>query len=269
MTASEPDEGRRRRSRDYDHLRPLFDKLAGMAEDDPRRAEVRAELITGHLPLATHIAQRFAGRGTPKDDLVQVATIGLINAVDRFRPDKGSEFLAFAVPTVTGEIRRYFRDSGWSMRVPRRLKELHLSVSSAASRLAQRLGRAPTPSELVAELDITKEEVFQGIEAGRAYSTMSLDEPLGSATEREAIPLGEVLGTDDEHLAEADDHAAIAPLILELPERERQILALRFFHDLTQTEIADRVGVSQMHVSRLLGRALAKVRRGAGDPPSG
>ncbi|SFQ43438.1 RNA polymerase sigma-B factor [Amycolatopsis arida] len=258
MTARAP--GGRGQSEDYEHLAPLFDELAALEEGDPRRAEVRAELVTGHLPLAEHIAQRFAGRGVAKEDLVQVARVGLINAVDRFDPARGSDFLSFAVPTVMGEVRRYFRDTGWTVRVPRRLKELHLSISSASTTLSQRLGRAPTPSELAGHLGLGLDEVYEGLEAGNAYNSMSLDEVLSGDADN--IALGDTLGAEDSGLEGVENHETLQPLVRGLPERERKILALRFVHNLTQTQIAERVGISQMHVSRLLARTLAKLREG-------
>lgn len=250
----------RHTSHEYDHLVPLFDELAQLDPEDPRRVEVRDKLVTGHLPLAEHIAQRFSGRGTPKEDLVQVATVGLINAVDRFEPDKGNDFLSYAVPTVMGEVRRHFRDASWSMRVPRRLKELHLTVSTASTKLAQSLGRAPTPAEIGEHLGISKDEVYEGLEAGQAYHSMSLDESLSN--DGEGTSLGESIGAEDAALESVENHEALEPLIKELPERERRILALRFFYNMTQTQIAERVGISQMHVSRLLSRTLAKLRDG-------
>ncbi|MQA60861.1 MAG: SigB/SigF/SigG family RNA polymerase sigma factor [Actinophytocola sp.] len=229
-----------------------------MDSDDPRHTEIRDKLVTGHLPLAEHIAQRFSGRGAPKEDLVQVATVGLINAVDRFEPAQGNDFLSYAVPTVMGEVRRHFRDASWSMRVPRRLKELHLAVAGASTKLAQQLGRAPTPGEIAAHLEITKDEVYQGLEAGQAYHAMSLDEPV--TNDGDGMPLGESIGQDDSGLEGVENHEALEPLIKELPERERRILALRFFYNMTQTQIAERVGISQMHVSRLLSRTLSRLR---------
>lgn len=246
---------------EYDHLAPLFVELAELAEDDPRRATLRDKLVTEHLPLAEHIAQRFAGRGTPKEDLVQVATVGLIKAVDRFQPDRGSDFLSYAVPTVMGEVRRHFRDAVWSIRVPRKLKERYLAVAAASNTLSQSLGRAPRPSELAEYLGIDKEEVYQGLEAGRAYHASSLDEPLTSGDEA-GTPLGDSIGDDDPDLADVETHAALQPLISELPERERRVLKLRFFDNMTQTQIAERIGVSQMHVSRLLSRILERLRNG-------
>ncbi|MBN6035296.1 SigB/SigF/SigG family RNA polymerase sigma factor [Amycolatopsis sp. 195334CR] len=239
--------------------------MAALAVDDPRRGEVRDKLVTGYLPLAEHIAQRFAGRGVAKEDLVQVARVGLINAVDRFDAERGFDFLSFAVPTVMGEVRRHFRDTGWVIRVPRRLKELHLTISNASTELAQRLGRAPTPSELASHLGIDKDEVYEGLEAGNAYHSMSLDEVLSGDTDN--VSLGDTLGEEDSALADVENHEMLQPLIRDLPERERKILALRFVHNLTQTQIAEKIGVSQMHVSRLLARTLTQLREGLSHRP--
>jgi RNA polymerase sigma-B factor len=244
----------------YEHLTPLFEQMAALEEDDPARPELRNKLVTGHLPLAEHIAARFSNRGVPREDLVQVATLGLINAVDRFQPDRGTDFLSFAVPTVMGEVRRHFRDASWSMHVPRRLKELNLAINSASAELSQRLGRAPTPSELAKHLDLSQEQVFEGLEAGNAYHSMSLDEALSPDADSDS--LGETLGETDAALDGVEDYESLRPLIERLPERERTILTLRFFRHMTQTQIADRIGISQMHVSRLLARTLEQLRDG-------
>lgn len=249
----------------YEHLAPLFVELAALPADDPTRAEVRNKLVTGHLPLAEHIAARFSNRGVPREDLVQVATLGLINAVDRFQPDRGTDFLSFAVPTVMGEVRRHFRDASWSMHVPRRLKELNLAINAASAELSQRLGRAPTPSELGKHLDLPPEQVYEGLEAGNAYHSMSLDEAL--SPEADSDPLGDTLGQQDEGLEGVENYESLRPLIEALPERERQILTLRFFRHMTQTQIADRIGISQMHVSRLLSRTLENLRESLMSDP--
>lgn len=260
MRSSRPEAAHPTSSNEYQQFVPLFAELAALCPDDPRRSEIRDQLVTGHLPLAEHIAQRFSGRGVAKEDLVQVATVGLINAVDRFDASRGADFLSFAVPTVMGEVRRHFRDSGWLVRVPRRLKELHLSISGASTELAQRLGRAPTPSEVAAHLGISQDDVYEGLEAGNAYHSMSLDEVLSGDTEN--LALGDTLGAEDSGLEGVENHEALLPLIQELPERERRILGLRFVHNMTQTQIAERIGVSQMHVSRLLARTLERLREG-------
>lgn len=257
--AAKAAKNRRRTPREYEHLVPLFDQLASLKSDDPHRNKIRNELVIGYLPLAKHIAQRYSGRGTPHDDLVQVATVGLIKAIDRFQPDHGNDFLSFAVPTVMGEVRRYFRDATWSMRVPRRLKELHLAVEGAATTLAQHLGRAPTPAEIAEHLNISKEEVYHGIEAGQGFSTSSLDEPAIN----EVPTLGESISENDKAMERVENHEMLRPLITALPPLQQRILALRFFHNMTQTQIAEQVGFSQMHISRLLSRALAQLRDGA------
>ncbi|MQM24416.1 RNA polymerase sigma factor SigF [Glycomyces albidus] len=254
----------RQGSDEYAHLAPLFREMASLDEDDPRRAEVRERLVTGYLPLAEHIAQRFSGKGIAKDDLVQVASVGLIHAVDRFDPEQGTDFLSYAVPTVMGEVRRHFRDTSWPMRVPRRLQELRIALNRAGGELSQRLGRPPTDAELAEHLDITLEEVQEGNEARQAYRAVSLDEvPFG---EEDGPRLADTVGEEDAAIGLVDDHESLVPLIQELPEREQKILALRYYGDMTQTQIAEEVGISQMHVSRLLHRTLDELREGLGRP---
>ena len=245
------------RDSDYAHLTPLFVEFAGMPSDHPDRAKLRDKLVTGYLPVVQHIARRFAGRGEPVDDLEQAGTVGLLNAVDRFEPDRGIDFLSYAVPTITGEVRRHFRDRTWSMRVPRRLKDLQSSINGAVGPLSQQLGRAPRPSEIAAHLGIATEEVVEGLDAQQAYRSSSLDELVSGAD----TTLTETLGTADAELEKVEYRQTLAPLLDELPERERTILVLRFFGNMTQTQIADRVGISQMHVSRLLAQTLAILRR--------
>jgi RNA polymerase sigma-B factor len=245
------------RDSDYAHLAPLFEEFAALPPDDPARPAVRAKLVTGYLPVVQHIARRFAGRGEPVDDLEQAGTVGLLNAVDRFEPDRGIDFLSYAVPTITGEIRRHFRDRTWSMRVPRRLKDLQGAINSAVGPLSQELGRAPRPSEIAARLDVPTEEVVEGLDAQQAYRSSSLDELVAGADTTLTDTLGEV----DTEMDKVEYRETLAPLLDELPERERTILLLRFFGNLTQTQIADRVGISQMHVSRLLSQTVAHLRR--------
>ncbi|GAA4025354.1 SigB/SigF/SigG family RNA polymerase sigma factor [Allokutzneria multivorans] len=242
----------------YEQYAPVFAELAALDPDDPARTEVRDRLVTGHLPVAKHIARRFANRGENQEDLTQVATLGLINAVDRFDPERGVDFLSFAVPTIMGEVRRHFRDTSWAVRVPRRLKEMHLSISAAVGELSQRMGRAPTPSEIATHLGVSREEVFEGLEATNAYRSASLDDML--LGENDGVSLGDALGEEDEGMADVERRESLQPLLERLPERERTIVVLRFFGNMTQTQIADRVGISQMHVSRLLSRTLAKLR---------
>ena len=245
------------RDSDYAHLAPLFAEFAALPPDHPDRIELRNKLVTGYLPVVQHIARRFAGRGEPVDDLEQAGTVGLLNAVDRFEPDRGIDFLSYAVPTITGEVRRHFRDRTWSMRVPRRLKDLQSSINGAVGPLSQELGRAPRPSEIAARLGLATEEVVEGLDAQQAYRSTSLDELVSGAD----TALTDTLGAADAELEKVEYRQTLAPLLDELPERERTILVLRFFGNMTQTQIADRVGISQMHVSRLLAQTVAQLRR--------
>jgi len=243
---------------EYGHLVPLLERYAALDPDDPEREKLRAELVTGFLPVAQHIARRFANRGEPLDDLVQVATVGLINAIDRFSPDRGSDFFSFAVPTISGEVRRHFRDLGWSMRVPRRLKDMHVSINGVVSELSQQLGRAPKPSEIAEKLGVPVSEVLEGLEASEAYRSSSLDEMLSS--EKGSATVGELVGAADAELDRVDSRQALRPVLAELAPRERTIVLLRFFGNMTQTQIAEEVGISQMHVSRLLAQTLERLR---------
>lgn len=218
-------------------------------------------IVTRTLPLAEHIARRFGGRGLAHEDLVQVANVGLLNAVIRFDPENGAEFVSFAVPTITGEIRRHFRDCGWALKVPRRLKELHGQLTSARAELSQDLQRAPTPSELAAYLGIEREVVVEGTIASANYSTISADQASGG--DDDGMTIQETLGGRDIRYDKILDIETVRPLLQVLPAREREILKLRFFDELTQTQIADRIGCSQMQVSRLLAKTLAALREGA------
>ena len=224
---------------------------------------LRDELVTAHLGLAEYLARRFANRGEPLDDLVQVASVGLLKAVDRFDPERGLEFSTYATPTIVGELKRHFRDKGWAVRVPRRVQELHLRLGSVVSTLSQDLGRSPTIGEIAERAGASEEEVLEAMEAGRAYRFASLDAP-GSGGDEDNQTLSGQLGEDDPRLTDIEHRVALSPLIAELPRREQVILHLRFFEGLTQSEIASRLGISQMHVSRLLARSLAKLR-GSGD----
>jgi RNA polymerase sigma-B factor len=236
----------------------MFRTLADLEEGKPEFSRQRDRIVERCLPLADHIARRFDGRGESRDDLVQVARVGLVNAVIRFDVNAGSDFVSFAVPTIMGEVRRHFRDNSWSVKVPRRLKELHLRLGAATAEMSQRLGRAPTPTELAAELEMDREEVVEGLIAGSSYNTMSIDGG-GSGTE-EAPAIADTLGDMDSNLDRIENREALRPLLASLPERERTVLVLRFFESLTQTQIAERVGISQMHVSRLLAKSLAQLR---------
>jgi RNA polymerase sigma-B factor len=236
----------------------MFRTLQALEDGSAAFTRQRDSIVERCLPLADHIARRFDGRGEPRDDLVQVARVGLVNAVIRFDVDAGSDFVSFAVPTIMGEVRRHFRDNSWSVKVPRRLKELHLRLGAATAELSQRLGRAPTPSELAAELEMDREEIVEGLVAGSSYNTLSID-GAGGGTE-EAPAIADTLGDVDLNLDQIENRESLRPLLASLPERERQVLLLRFFESMTQTQIAERVGISQMHVSRLLAKSLARLR---------
>ncbi|MDT0341657.1 RNA polymerase sigma factor SigF [Streptomyces litchfieldiae] len=237
--------------------RDLFVELRKLPEGSPERAELRNSLVRMHLPLVEHLARRFRNRGEPLDDLTQVATIGLIKSVDRFDPERGVEFSTYATPTVVGEIKRHFRDKGWAVRVPRRLQELRLSLSQATAELSQQHGRAPTVHELAQRLSISEEDVLEGLESANAYSTLSLDVP---DTDDESPAVADTLGAEDDALEGVEYRESLKPLLEELPPREKKILLLRFFGNMTQSQIAQEVGISQMHVSRLLARTLAQLR---------
>ncbi len=250
-----------RLSVDRERTRELFIELQGAPEGDPRRQRARDSLVEQHLPLVEHLARRFRNRGEPYDDLVQVATIGLIKSVDRFDLGRGVEFSTYATPTIVGEIKRHFRDKGWAVRVPRRLQELRLSLASATSELSQKQGRSPTVSELAAHMKITDEEVLEGLESANAYSTLSLDAG-DSGSGDEPMPVADTLGSEDEGLEGVEYRESLKPMLEQLPPREKKILMLRFFKNMTQSEIAEEIGISQMHVSRLLARTLAQLREG-------
>ncbi|MEU6811244.1 SigB/SigF/SigG family RNA polymerase sigma factor [Streptomyces sp. NPDC046831] len=237
--------------------RTLFVELRQLNQGDPRYAELRNQLVRMHLPLVEHLARRFRNRGEPLDDLTQVATIGLIKSVDRFDPERGVEFSTYATPTVVGEIKRHFRDKGWAVRVPRRLQELRLALTTATAELSQLHGRSPTVHELAEKLAISEEEVLEGLESANAYSTLSLDVP---DTDDESPAVADTLGAEDEALEGVEYRESLKPLLEDLPPREKRILLLRFFGNMTQSQIAQEVGISQMHVSRLLARTLAQLR---------
>jgi RNA polymerase sigma-B factor len=236
----------------------LIRAMAALPAGDPARARVRDRAIEAWLPLARHLARRYHGRGEPSDDLLQTATVGLIKAVDRFDPERGIEFAGFAIPTVLGEIKRHFRDRTWSIRVPRRLQELRQAISKANNTLNHTLGRSPTVPDIAAHLGITEEEVLEGLEGARAYSATSLSTPVGS--DGSGLELGDTLGGDDHELGLVDLRLALGPALARLDSREQKIISLRFYGNQTQSAIAEELGVSQMHVSRLLSRALLKLR---------
>ncbi|ANY07842.1 SigB/SigF/SigG family RNA polymerase sigma factor [Pseudonocardia sp. HH130630-07] len=257
------------RDPEYAHLDAPLRAYAALGPDAPERAALRALLADGFRPVVRHVAARYRHRGEPVEDLEQVGAIGLLNALDRFDPGQGTAFLAYAVPTITGEIRRHFRDRTWSVRVPRRLKDMQTRMAAAQDELAVRLGRAPRVSELAAHLGIAREEVIDILQAQDSYRADSLDRITGAAD----TPLGAIVGALDTDLDAVDARESLRPALQSLPERERTILMLRFFGNQTQTQIAAQVGLSQMHVSRLLARSLATLRArlaaGALDDPAG
>ncbi len=241
----------------------------GLAEIRSRSADLFGDLRSGgtgardalvhlHLPLVDYCARRFRNRGEPFEDLVQVGTIGLIKAIDRFDAERGVEFTTYATPTILGEIKRHFRDKGWAIRVPRRLQELRMAISSHGAELTQQLGRSPTPRELAAAIGCTVEEVVEGIESSNAYATLSLD--TADDAENGSASMLDALGVDDANLAHVEIRASVRPLLDGLDARARQIVVLRFFGNMTQSQIAAEVGISQMHVSRLLTKTLEQMR---------
>jgi RNA polymerase sigma-B factor len=244
---------------EYQHLRPLLAEYARATPADPRRARLRDRLITGYLPVARHIARRYGQRGEPVEDLMQVASLGLIHAIDRYDPAHGRPFLAFAVPTITGEVRRYFRDKTWAVRVPRRHKDLNQLINRVTRELFQELGRAPRPSEIAARTDTSTDEVLEALDAARGYRADSLDEMF--TAEADSSTLGDMFGKTDPEIEKFTDSYSLAPHLDALPARERTILLMRFYGDMTQSQIAERIGVSQMHVSRLLTATLERLRQ--------
>ncbi|MCX4982234.1 RNA polymerase sigma factor SigF [Streptomyces sp. NBC_00572] len=240
-------------------LRALDDQ--GAATDSPERTYVRDTLIELNLPLVRYAAARFRSRNEPMEDIVQVGTIGLIKAIDRFDCERGVEFPTFAMPTVVGEIKRFFRDTSWSVRVPRRLQELRLALTKASDELAQKLDRSPTVPELAAVLGVSEEDVVDGLAVGNAYTASSLDSPSPEDDGGEGS-LADRLGYEDTALEGVEYRESLKPLLAKLPPRERQIIMLRFFANMTQSQIGEEVGISQMHVSRLLTRTLAQLREG-------
>ncbi|MEU6626487.1 RNA polymerase sigma factor SigF [Streptomyces litmocidini] len=241
----------------------LFARLSELEEGTHEHAYVRNTLVELNLALVRFAAARFGTRSEPMEDIVQVGTIGLIKAIDRFELTRGVEFPTFAMPTIIGEIKRFFRDTSWSVHVPRRLQELRLDLARAGDALAQRLDRAPTVAELAEELGIEQQEVVEGMAASNAYTAASLDaqpdEEDGAGGE---AALADRLGYEDHGLTGIEYIASLKPMIASLPLRERQILSLRFVSGLTQSEIGAELGISQMHVSRLLSRTLGRLRRG-------
>jgi RNA polymerase sigma-B factor len=241
-----------------EEVREVFRAYAG-ATTEEERTSYRERLVEQHIGLVEFLARRFRSRGEPLEDLIQVGTIGLLKAIDRFDLDRQVEFSTYATPTVVGELKRHFRDKGWAVRVPRPLQELHLELTKVVGQLGQELGRSPTVPEIADAINASEETVLEGLEIAQVYSLASIDAPI-DAEEGEATFADQIGGTDED-LENLEYRASLAPEIAKLPERERRILYLRFFKAMTQSEIAERLGISQMHVSRLLNRTLVRLRQ--------
>jgi RNA polymerase sigma-B factor len=246
--------GRSRPNRDQSSQ--LFAELSIVQPGSARHQQLRDSLVAIHLPLVRYLAQRFTGRGEPADDLLQVGTIGLLQSIDRFEPERGLEFSTFATPNIVGEIKRHFRDRGGIVRVPRRLQELQAEIAIEVNDLSQRLGRAPTVAELADHLGVSPEQVIEATDSARAYSAVPIDVP-NAATGR---TVADSLAESDTALDHVELRHALRPALAGLAERERQALLLRFVENKTQSEIAEVLGVSQVHVSRLLAKTLAELR---------
>ena len=223
--------------------------------------EARERLVARFLPLARQLARRYASAGEPMDDLIQVASVGLVKAIDRYELDRGTAFSSFAVPTILGEIKRYFRDTGWTLRVPRGIQERRMKVNRAIPALTGKLGRSPTTAEIAEHIEATSEEVLEALEAAVAYEPVSLDTPAGSGDDDETW--AQSVGGEDPNYELVEYGMTLAPAMASLSERERLILHMRFVKDMTQSEIAKTIGISQMHVSRLIRKALETMRDAA------
>jgi RNA polymerase sigma-B factor len=245
---------------DYDdgHAEALLSELRTLPKEDPRREDIRAELVRMHMPIVRGIARRYAQYDEPIEDVQQAAMLGLVKAINRYDTERGERFLAYAGPTMTGEVKRHFRDRTWLLRMPRRLQELRLAMREARRDFFREHNRAPTVTEIAEILDISEEEAIEVIGAFDAYRPMSLDTPVGD--EEDADTFGELIGAQDPAIEDAVDHIALRPMLDKLPERERMIILYRFYGNKTQTEIADLMGLSQMHVSRLISRTLTQLQ---------
>jgi len=231
-----------------------------------REPAVREELVRRYLPFARSMALRYRGGSEPTEDLIQVASLGLVNAIDRFDPDRGIPFVAFAAPTVLGELRRHFRDRVWNLRLPRGLQERVSKVDEAITKLTGRLERSPTIREIADYLDVSEDEVLEAFAAGDARRTMSFDQPVAGA-EPDEMTIGARIGDDEVGFENVEHRATIAKGLPALSERERLVLKLRFVDDMTQSQIAERIGHSQMHVSRILRAALERLREAVEAEP--
>lgn len=240
-------------------LPTLLEQLARLPQG-PEHERLREQVISSLMPMARRLARRFRNRGESDEDLLQVASVGLVKAVDRYDPAQGHAFESFAVPTIVGELKRHFRDHAWDLHVPRRVQEARNQVRRAQQELLQPLGgRSPTVAEVARHTGLPEEDVILGLEAYQAYAAVSLDAPVPGL---EVGSLADTMGAEDRFLDLVVDRISLRPLLEELPERERRILFLRFFRSMTQHQIADAVGVSQMHVSRLIARSCATLRSG-------
>lgn len=239
----------------------LLAQLAFLDPGTAARERVRERVVELHLPLVRQLARRYRSRSEPMDDILQAGAVGLVKAIDRYEPERGP-FLPFAVPTILGEIKRFFRDTSWSVRVPRRLRDRRLELFRTTDSLTQRLGRAPTVAELAGQLRLTEEEVIEGLDACAAYSTSSLDAP--ALADDDTVTLADQFGEEDGELDLVEQREGIEPALEELPSREREILLMRFYGNMTQAQIGEQVGISQMHVSRLLSRSLERLRERLG-----
>ncbi len=243
---------------DDGHAEDLLRELAAVSTRDPRWEQIRSELVRMHTPLARYIAHRYARNDEPVEDVEQAALLGLVKAINRYRPGRGESFLAYASPTMTGEVKRHFRDRTWALRMPRRLQDLRLSMRAARNDFTQEHGRAPTVTEIARMLELSEEDTIEALAAAEAYRPMSLDVPV--TDEEGSETLAEQIGDDDPEIETAVDRTAVRVLLDQLPSRERMILLYRFFGNKTQTEIAKHVGISQIQVSRLITRSLAHLR---------
>jgi len=259
--AHEEERWDRRRAREaFAQFAEVRESRENGAADDGTFDRLRDDLVVAHLNLVRFLAVKFANRGEALDDLIQVGTVGLLKAIDRFDLQRGVEFTTYATPTIVGEIKRYFRDKGWAVKVPRRLQELNLSVNRAIEKLTTKLGHSPTVTELAEHLGVTQEDILEAQELGQAYNLLSLDTEVTGEGDKKTHTLADYVGAEDPGLELLEDRANLERAFTVLTRRERIILFLRFYESVSQTEIAKRLNVSQMHVSRLQQKALEKLR---------
>jgi RNA polymerase sigma-B factor len=246
--------------------RELFAERSSATDPEVRR-QLLDELVTLNLPVADSLAQRYSARGLPIEDLVQEARLALVRVVESFRPEYGHDFLSYAVPSILGALRKQFRDSGWTVRPPRRIQEAQQAINQSRSDLLQQLGREPRVSELAESLSLDEETVIEALSADGCYTPASLDRPVGSESDADARTLGSVLGADDPDFASCEARVLLRPLLARLEDRDRTVLRLRFVEGLTQREVGEEIGVTQMQVSRILSRIFTTLRDEVGDVP--